>query len=253
MQRMQWIKTDRQIDRALHPHPLDAGLVAGCRFCPAPAMSRLGLALMSWHLGTCRSAAVSLNLLPQCGQSMRLGSGADAMGAPPKAVTAACNIHPLHLIKSKRKETKRKDYAFKGKKFRHRFNEKPRIIPGCPHCISYVCIHSRIHLRTHSHTHSFDRKRNNPSHSSGSGTCTCLVFQNRSLYLPANIMGSPDENKRQFALTSTFNTMVIRCARPFPAIQIGNSMSAADHHHVGSYRICTRKVSYSGCSNSHDC
>ncbi len=48
---------------------------------------------MSWHLGICRSAAVSLNLLPQCGQSMRLGSGADAMGAPPKAVTAACNIH----------------------------------------------------------------------------------------------------------------------------------------------------------------
>ncbi len=80
-----------------HPHPLDAGLVAGCRFCPAPAISLLGLALMSWHLGICRSAAVSLNLLPQCGQSMRLGSGADAMGAPPNAVTPACNIHPVHL------------------------------------------------------------------------------------------------------------------------------------------------------------
>ena len=107
---------------------------------------------MSWHLGICLSAAVSLNLLPQCGQSIRLGSGADAMGAPPKAVTAPCNICS----------------------FVHSFIHS--LIHSLMHSFIHSCIHSCIHSFIHSLMHSFVHSFIHSSVHPSIRSFTCLLY-----------------------------------------------------------------------------
>ena len=64
------------------PDPPVTGVAATCAPLPPPRASRLGLARMSAQRGTCRSAARSLKLRPQCGQGTRSSSCSASIGCP---------------------------------------------------------------------------------------------------------------------------------------------------------------------------